>query len=230
MDGYLLIDKPTGMSSFAALAKVRRIIREATGNKVKIGHTGTLDPAASGLLILALGSYTKRASDFSKLDKSYDAQLTLGFRSTTADREGEITAVSKQIPTEQKVAKALNTFSGLISQTPPAHSAVKIGGQRAYKLARAGKTVQIEPRKVTIYSIENIKYEYPKLSFTTTVSSGTYIRSLAQDIGEKLGVGAYLSDLRRLSVGEFNIRGAASLENLDFNTISTYLKQGLSKR
>jgi tRNA pseudouridine55 synthase len=205
MDGFLLVDKPVGISSFRVVAIVRRILSEQAGKRVKVGHTGTLDPAASGLMILVVGSFTKRAAVFSKLDKSYQTELTLGAVSTTGDVEGEITAFSSKEPTKSEVEAVLAHFQGEITQVPPIHSAVKINGQRAYKLARAGKEVQIQPRQVTIHSIEEVTYAYPKLAFTVSVTSGTYVRSLGQDIGDRLGTGAYVSGLRRLSVGQFHI-------------------------
>ena len=214
MDGYLLIDKPEGISSFGVVAQIRRIASEAVGKRLKVGHTGTLDPMATGLLILVLGKYTKRAAEFSKLDKIYEAELTLGSVSTTADKEGELTQKSTRIPSPSQIKSVTNTFIGEIMQTPPAFSAIKVGGQRAYKLARAGKEVKIEPRKVHIYSLENVKYDYPKLKFTVHVSSGTYIRSLAEDIGENLATGAYLSNLHRTKVGEFNIRHATKIDEI----------------
>lgn len=214
MNGVLLVDKPAGWTSHDVVAKVRSTLKAQTGQKVKVGHTGTLDPMATGLLILVIGSYTKRAAEFSKLNKTYEAEITLGATSTTGDNEGEITSKSTQKPSEQAVQAVLSTFLGEISQTPPAYSAVKIGGQRAYKAARAGKTVEIEPRKVKIYEITDVKYDYPKLKFTTRVSSGTYIRSLAEDIGTKLGTAAYLSALRRTSVGDFKIESALKIEDL----------------
>ena len=197
MDGILLVDKPEGWTSHDVVAKVRGIIKAETGQRIKIGHTGTLDPAATGLLVLVLGSYTKRAGEFSQLDKVYEAEMTLGYTSSTGDREGELTKVSDKPPAKPAAEAALDRFKGDILQKPHKYSAVKIDGQRAYKAARAGKTVEIEPRKVKIYEITDVKYEYPKLSFTCKVSSGTYIRSLAEDIGVALGTGAYLSTLRR---------------------------------
>ncbi len=243
-----MVDKPAGWTSFDVVAKVRSILQQAKSPelrvhskgqkltaigsqlsalspKVKVGHTGTLDPAATGLLILVVGKYTKRAGQFSKLDKTYEAELTMGATSSTGDIEGEITPKSSRKPTKKAVEAVLSTFLGEISQTPPVYSAVKIGGQRAYKLARAGKTVEIEPRKVTIYSISDIRYEYPKLSFTTSVSSGTYIRSLAADIGAKLGTGAYLSSLRRTEVGDFKIDEALASDKVDSNSLKSWLRQ-----
>lgn len=221
MDGILLVDKPAGISSFGVVAKVRWIIKEATGQRIKIGHTGTLDPAASGLLVLVLGKYTKRAGEFSKLDKTYETEVTLGKTSTTGDSEGNIVQKSTKKPSLKDVQAVLSTFLGQIEQTPPAFSAIKIGGQRAYKLARAGKEVVLEPRKVTIYSIEKLQYDCPKLSFTTSVSSGTYIRSLAEDIGTKLGTGAYMSALCRTKVGQFDIKDAKTLDDFALSDIKT---------
>jgi len=214
MDGILLIDKPAGWTSHDAVAKVRGILKKETGQKVKVGHTGTLDPAATGLLVLVVGSYTKRAGEFSKLDKVYEAELTLGAVSTTGDKEGQITPKSDKKPSSEEISAAMKKFTGEINQTPPQFSAVKIGGQRAYKAARAGKTVEIEPRKVTIYEITDVKYNYPALKFTAKVSSGTYIRSLAEDIGQTLGTGAYLSALRRASVGGFDTENAIKVKDL----------------
>src|SRR5581483_8009691 len=217
MDGILLIDKPAGWTSHDVVAKIRSILRQAASDKlevkrgakrqvlgtlnlkletpspkVKVGHTGTLDPAATGLMVVVLGSYTKRAAEFSKLDKSYEAELTLGKTSTTGDSEGEITESDKlQVTSDKKkpslddIQGALKKFTGEIEQTPPAYSAIKINGQRAYKLARKGEKPALEPRKITIYEISVLDYEYPKLQIKTRVSSGTYIRSLADDIGKE---------------------------------------------
>ena len=248
MDGYLLIDKPTGLTSHDVVAKIRRILRQAKSPeprvhskkelsafssqlsarapKVRVGHTGTLDPLASGLLILVLGSYTKRAGEFSKLDKTYEVELTLGFTSKTGDSEGPIEPFdfAQGKPSPQETEKILKSFVGEVLQIPHAHSAVKVGGQRAYKLARAGKEVKIEPRKVRIYDIRNTKYEYPKLWFTTTVSSGTYIRSLAEDIGQKLGTGAYLSSLRRTSIGKYDVGQVIPVEAIDRKSIERSIR------
>lgn len=213
MDGILLVDKPSGWTSHDVVAKIRSLLKQQIGQKIKVGHTGTLDPFATGLLVLVVGSYTKRAQEFSKLDKTYEAELTLGSTSSTGDIEGEITPKSTRQPSEAEVKAVLNKFVGEITQTPPAFSAIKVDGQRAYKLARAGKEVKIEPRKVKIYSIKNVRYEYPKMSFETEVSSGTYIRSLAEDVGQALGSGAYLSALRRTKVGHFIINDALKLDN-----------------
>ena len=230
MDGILLVDKPAGWTSHDVVAKVRSILRQEyrilnsefgipNSAKLRVGHTGTLDPMATGLLILVVGSYTKRAAEFSKLDKTYEAEITLGAVSTTGDIEGKITPKSTKKPTEKAIREVLSQFKGQIEQTPHAYSAVKIGGQRAYNLARRGETPKIEPREVTIYEIRIAKYEYPKLWVTARVSSGTYIRSLAEDIGEKLGTGAYLSALRRTSVGDFNVQQAKGVDKIAISDI-----------
>ncbi len=219
MDGILLVDKPRGWTSFDVVNKVRRTIEQAGLNTTRkkrfpVGHTGTLDPEATGLLVLVLGEYCKRAQEYSKLDKTYQVTMRLGQTSTTGDEEGEKTAVSDKKPGMDEVLAALQQFVGEIKQTPPAYSAVKVHGQRAYKLARAGKEVVIEPRKVTIYSIELTDYVYPDVQFTAKVSSGTYIRTLADDVGKKLGTGAYMAALRRTQVGEFDILQATEVTQL----------------
>ena len=213
-DGILLVDKPKGWSSFDVVAKVRSVLKKETGKKIKVGHTGTLDPEATGLLIIVVGSYCKRASEFSKLDKTYEVTMKLGETSSTGDSEGVITTVSNRNPTIDELETACKTFVGEIMQTPPVYSAIKINGQRAYKLARKGQKVEIEPRKITIYSLEMTDYSYPFVKFTTKVSSGTYIRSLVEDIGKKLGTGAYMSDLRRTYVGNFSIDQATAIEDI----------------
>lgn len=219
MNGLILIDKPSGISSFGALARVRRRLSDEAGRKIKIGHTGTLDPAATGLLILVVGSYTKRAAEFSKLNKVYEAKIMLGHTSTTADSEGEKIKISDKIPESEEVKKVLESFVGESMQTPPAFSAIKVGGRRSYKLARSGEVVKLEARPIKIGYIEDVIYKYPHISFTVEVSSGTYIRSLAEDIGQKLHTGAYLSALRRVSVGAYHVSDAvapdeATSENL----------------
>jgi len=180
-------------------------------------------------LILVLGSWCKRAGEFSRLDKVYEAEIRLGATSSTGDREGEIAEVNNSQPAESEVKKVLKSFIGEQAQTPPAYSAIKIGGQPAYKRARAGKTIKLEPRQVTIYDISTVEYAYPRLSFTVKVSRGTYIRSLAEDIGEKLGSGAYLAALRRTRVGDFDVSQAIKLElELDFQAIHEHLRSELA--
>ena len=207
-EGMWLVHKPVGISSFGAVARVRRL----AGIR-KVGHAGTLDPQAEGLMIiLVVKAYTRQADGFLKLDKVYEVEATLGQTSTTGDREGELTAVSDAEPSLTEIKKVLGTFEGDIMQTPPIYSAIKVGGQRAYKLARAGKDVVLEPRKVTIHQIELLDYLYPKLAFRAHVSSGTYIRSLVEDIGSVLGTGAYMSALTRTAIGTHNLADAVRLD------------------
>lgn len=213
-DGILLIDKPAGMSSFGVVARVRRVASQHAGKKVKTGHTGTLDPFATGLMILVIGKECKNAGTYSKLDKVYEATIRLGQTSTTGDPEGEITELSDRQPTHAEIEQALKTFTGEIMQQPPIFSALKIDGQRAYKLARKGEVVEIPKRQVTIHSLELINYSYPELKIRTHVSSGTYIRSLAEDIGKTLGTGAYCSQLRRTSISKWNVHDAKTLSDL----------------
>lgn len=206
MEEIIYVDKPSGMSSFGVVARVRRLLSEREGHKVKVGHTGTLDPFATGLLILLAGKATKKAPELTKLDKVYEATIRLGATSSTGDPEGEITIADKkpEIPRE-KIIETLAQFVGEIEQTPPAFSAIKINGQRAYKLARAGKAVEMPKRKVTIYELELLDYASPFLKIRTHVSSGTYIRTLAEDIGEALGCGAYTTELRRTKIADYDI-------------------------
>lgn len=215
-NGLLLIDKPAGISSFGVVGRVRWALSQIAGKKVKVGHTGTLDPFATGLMIIVVGDYCKRAGEFSKLDKSYEALMKLGQKSTTGDPEGDITLVNNTQPTREQVESVLSQFRGTITQTPPAYSAIKINGQRAYKLARAGQQVDMPTRQVTVNSLKLAGYVYPDLRITCDVSSGTYIRTLAEDIGAALGTGAYTAELRRTRVGRWHIADAVTLESDDF--------------
>ena len=194
---------------------MRRIYSQRLGRRVKVGHAGTLDPFASGLLVIMVGKATKKATEFLKLDKAYEAELCLGASSTTGDPEGEISQVSAYRPSRQEIEKVLSGRRGAQLQTPPAFSAIKVNGQRAYKLARQGKQVNIEPRQINIYELEMIDYNYPQLRIKTKVSSGTYIRSLAEDIGRDLNTAAYLTALRRTVIGDFDIAEAHSLDDLE---------------
>ena len=221
-DGILLIDKPTGWTSFDVVAKIRGTIKHAyldrdikpTKRQLKVGHAGTLDPFATGLLIILLGDATKKADEFLKLDKIYEAEIILGQTSTTGDPEGEITTVSDRQPSTEEIQDVLKQFVGEIRQRPPIFSAIKINGQRAYKLARDGKEVEIPERTVTIHSIELLDYSYPTLKIRVHVGSGTYIRSLAVDIGNVLETGAYCYQLRRTAIGKWRIKDASHIENI----------------
>ncbi len=210
-DGKLLIDKPAGMTSFGVVARIRRVLSQRAGKKVKVGHTGTLDPFATGLMILVIGKECKNAGRYSKLDKTYEATFRLGQESTTGDPEGEVTRVADNMPTKEEVKTVLARFTGEIQQRPPVFSAIKVDGKRAYKLARTGELIELPLRTVTIHTLELIDYAYPELTIRTHVSSGTYIRSLAVDIGKALGTGAYCTQLRRTLVDEWNIDDAQKL-------------------
>ena len=213
MDGILLVGKPSGWTSFDVVAKVRGTLKKSGVVKPKVGHTGTLDPLATGLLVLLIGSYTKWATELTKLDKTYEVTMKLGEMSTTGDGEGEITKFSDKEPSLAEVEAALQKFTGDLMQTPPIFSAMKVNGQRAYKLAREGKKVKLEPRPVKVYSIQLTAYSWPEVKFRAEVSSGTYIRSLVEDLGKELATGAYMSDLRRTTVGKFSIEDAVNIQN-----------------
>lgn len=219
MEGILLIDKPLGWTSFDVVNYVRKMVATTEGKKpknVKVGHTGTLDPLATGLLILLIGkNYTKRAGELSKLDKTYEVEMMLGQTSATGDVEGEKINVSNHQPTLAEINKVLSKFSGEINQIPPAYSAIKVDGKRAYELARAGQAPTLKARVTTIYGIELKGYDYPAVNFTTSVSSGTYIRTLVEDIGKELKTGAFTSKLRRTEVGNFSIANAYSVNDKD---------------
>lgn len=221
ISGFILINKPSGMTSHDVVDKLRKI----TGIK-KIGHAGTLDPFATGLLILGISrKATKKLSQFLKLDKEYIATLRLGAESDTFDKEGKIIEEKvEKIPSINEVKKALNSFIGEIEQIPPIFSAKKIKGKKACDLARRGKKVELKPQKVKIYEISLIKYEFPFLKIKVKCSSGTYIRTLASDIGKKLGCGAYLENLKRTKIGPFSLKEAVSLSELNSNNWKSYLK------
>jgi len=208
VNGLLVVNKPKGITSFDVIRRLRRV----TGER-KIGHTGTLDPMATGVMVLLFGTATKQAGDYSKLDKSYRTEVTLGSNSSTGDAEGELKGVSDRQPERAEIENVLEGFVGEITQTPPVYSAIKIGGQEAYKRARRGEAVDMPSRQVSVHSIKLIDYVYPVITFEADVSSGTYIRTLAEDIGSKLGTGAYLSSLVRTRVGEFELGQAISLND-----------------
>ena len=214
-DNILLIDKPVGWTSFDAVNFLRSKLRRETGNKkIKVGHAGTLDPFATGLLIIAVGrENTKRIDEFQKLPKTYITTLHLGATTDTFDCTGIITEnLNKKNPTESEITTILNNFIGPQLQLPPMFSAKKIDGQRLYKLARQGKEVERQPNEITIYDIKLIKYSFPELTFEVQCSTGTYIRTLANDIGQKLGIGAYCQTLRRTRIGDFSVDQASPIE------------------
>lgn len=212
-DGILLIDKPANMTSFGVVARVRRRLSVAAGHKVKVGHTGTLDPFATGLMILVVGKACRDAGQYSKLDKVYEATIRLGVESATGDPEGALTPVSDVRPSADQINAALRRFTGEIQQTPPVFSAIKIGGKRAYKLARGGELPDMPVRTVTIHALELLNYNYPDVVVRTHVSSGTYIRSLAVDIGQMLGTGAYVTSLRRTAIADYRVEQATLIHD-----------------
>lgn len=218
MDEILLIDKPADMTSFGVVARLRRVLSKQEGKKVKVGHTGTLDPFATGLMIIVTGRMCRRAMEFTKLDKWYEAEIILGAESTTGDPEGELSRISGKRPDKSEIKQVLQKFTGKIEQIPPVFSAVKVNGRRAYQLARAGKEVDIPKRIVTIYTLELIGYDYPVLKLRTHVSSGTYVRSLAADIGKELKTGAYCQNLRRIKIADYDVKNARVLA--DFGILS----------
>lgn len=211
-DSVILVDKPAGITSFGVVARIRRRLSMQLGKKAKVGHTGTLDPFATGLMIIVTGKECRNAMQYSKLDKEYEATICLGAISSTGDPEGELTEVSTEIPSQEALEAVLTRFRGDITQRPPMFSAIKIGGRRAYELARKGETVEMPERQVTIFSLDLLQYDYPLLRIRTHVSSGTYIRSLAEDIGSALGTGAYCRELRRTKVGQWSVEGALPVE------------------
>lgn len=229
LNGILLVDKPTNMTSFGVVARIRRVMSdlnrerglaqgqnlEQIPKRIKVGHAGTLDPFASGLLIVLVGKATKCAESLLKLDKTYEATICLGRRSTTGDPEGEITITPQATPpTSEEVMRVCANFTGVIKQRVPQFSAVKIQGRRAYELARKGIKMEMPTREIEVYELKVLSYRWPELKIRCKVSSGTYIRTLGEDIGEALGVGGYLTALRRTEVGKYNIAQAYSLHEV----------------
>jgi tRNA pseudouridine55 synthase len=206
----MLVDKPLGWTSFDVIRKLRSLI----GIR-KIGHAGTLDPLATGLLIVCTGKFTKRINQYMAQQKEYTGTITLGATTPTYDLESEpVNFKDTNLITLEKVQSILPQFTGLIEQIPPAHSAIKIDGKRVYELARKGKEVKLEPRTVHIYSFEILAFRDAQLQFRVVCSTGTYIRSLANDLGQALGCGGYLSALRRTRIGEFEVTAAQTMESL----------------
>lgn len=209
----LLIDKPYDWTSFDVVRKVRNLIRIK-----KVGHAGTLDPLASGLLILCTGKFTKKINEYMAREKEYTGTFVLGATTPTYDLESiPENKVRIDHLTVDAIYAATKPFIGEIMQIPPAHSAIKVQGKRVYELAREGKEVKLEPRKVTIKEFEITRIDLPEVDFRIVCSTGTYIRSIAHDFGQELKVGAYLSSLCRTRIGEFYLKDAMSLEEFEEN-------------
>lgn len=208
--GLLLVDKPIGPTSH----KVVSIVRNGTQIR-KVGHAGTLDPRASGLLVLCLGPATRLSEFLSTSDKQYQARIRFGEATQTYDAEGDFTLESGRMPAESEIDAALEGFRGEIEQVPPPYSAIKVEGRKAYELAREGKQVELEPRQVNIQAFEVLDYDPPEITVLVECSAGTYIRSLAHDLGHALDTGAHLTGLRRLRAGPFRIMEAVHLAALE---------------
>ena len=214
--GFLVIDKPLGISSMAVVSKVRwAASRGADVKKSKCGHAGTLDPLATGVVICCCGKATKQIDRFMGLTKEYVAEVDLTAFTTTEDREGERTEVepARGVPTREHVAAACASFVGeAVEQVPPRFSAIHVDGQRAYALARAGEDVKMKPRFVRIDAVELLDFAWPLATVAVTCGKGTYIRSLARDLGVALGTGGHLASLRRTAIGPFRVEDAFALE------------------
>jgi len=208
VNSILLVDKPKGLTSSRVVELIRRQFR------VKAGHTGTLDPIATGLLIILTGKRTKEASLFLHLDKAYEVKAILGLETNTFDSEGKVLRQSDTQITSEKLEEVLSEFHGDLWQVPPPFSAKKLGGRKAYQLARKGISVDIPPKRVSIYSLELTGFQFPYFTLTCEVSSGFYVRSLAHDIGERLGVGATIVEVRRTRVGPHLVEEAKTLEQI----------------
>jgi tRNA pseudouridine55 synthase len=210
-DRVILIDKPVEWTSFDVVNKLRRKL-----NIKKIGHAGTLDPLATGLLILCTGKMTKRVDEFQAREKEYTGNLVIGQTTPSHDLETPVTeAKDISFVSQENIFEATKKFTGVIQQIPPIHSAIKVDGKRAYKLARKGKEPELKPREVTVTVFEITAVNLPVISFRIVCSKGTYIRSLARDFGEELGVGAYLSKLCRTRIGEFHLKDALNIDDIN---------------
>lgn len=204
----LKIDKPLGWTSFDVIKKIRVTLKYN-----KIGHAGTLDPLASGLLIVCTGKFTKRIHEFQECDKEYEGSFTIGKTTPSHDLETEFIS-NKNIEniTNEKIMKTAISFLGKQDQIPPKFSAIKVNGERAYKKARKNKTINLKPRTIKINTFKIASIDLPKINFVINCSKGTYIRSIARDFGKKLGVGAFLSNLRRTKIGKISIKDSLTIE------------------
>ena len=213
MDGIIIINKEKEYTSHDVVAKVKKIL-----NEKKVGHTGTLDPNATGVLPILLGKGTKLSKYLINHNKIYEATLKLGEKTDTADIEGKIIEekdVKKENLSEENIAKILQEFIGKSKQVPPMYSAIKVNGKKLYEYARKGQTIEIKPREIEIYSIELLNINNNEITFRVHCSKGTYIRTLCENIAEKLETVGYMKDLKRIEVGEFNIKNAITLKELE---------------
>ena len=215
MHGWLILDKPVGLGSTQAVSAVKRALRTGGYGKAKVGHGGTLDPLASGVLPIALGEATKITGRMLDADKAYDFTIRFGEQTDTLDAEGQVIATSAVRPTLAQVAAVLPHFTGPISQVPPAYSALKVDGQRAYDLARAGEQVELASRDVVVHELTIRHDGWHEITLSARVSKGTYIRSLARDIALALGTVGHVTMLRRTKAGPFTLESAISLDILD---------------
>ncbi|HEX6494825.1 MAG TPA: tRNA pseudouridine(55) synthase TruB, partial [Acidobacteriaceae bacterium] len=210
MNGLLILDKPAGMTSHDVVARTRRIVNERS-----IGHLGTLDPMATGVLPLLLGRYTRLAQFFGRMDKAYTGSIRFGHATTTYDAEGEPVGPSTQVALDaEQLKEQAEHFNGELLQTPPAYSAKKVCGRKSYSLARAGEAVELTPVRIVVHEFAITSVRGDTAEFRATVSAGGYIRSLAHDLGRRLGCGAHLASLRRVAAGPFRVEAALSLEDL----------------
>jgi tRNA pseudouridine55 synthase len=222
LEGVINLDKPAGLSSARVVARVKRLLPRG----VKIGHAGTLDPFATGVLLLLVGKATRSCEKLMGERKGYEAVVRLGARSATDDPEGPVEELPDVRPVgEEEVRRAVGGFVGQIQQRPPVFSAMKVGGQRAYKLARAGETPEMRARTVTVYDARVVEYTWPSVRLRVECGRGTYIRAIARDLGELLGVGGYLTELRRTFVGRFHVGEGVSLERIAAEGVEKYLQK-----
>jgi tRNA pseudouridine55 synthase len=215
LNGWIVLDKPVGLGSATAVSAVKRILRQAGEPKTKVGHGGTLDPLASGVLPIALGEATKLAGRMLDATKAYDFTISFGEETDTLDTEGRMIATSRVRPTVAEIEAVLPRFTGPIEQVPPAYSALKIEGKAAYARARAGEEIELKPRQVTIIDLKLIGATAESATFSATVSKGTYIRSLARDIARALKTVGHVTMLKRTRAGPFSLEQAISLDFLE---------------
>jgi len=215
LHGWIILDKPVGLGSTTVVSAVKRILRQAGEPKTKVGHGGTLDPLASGVLPIALGEATKLCGRMLDATKAYDFTIKFGEETDTLDTEGQIVATSDVRPTPKQIEAVLPRFTGVIDQVPPTYSALKIEGKPAYARARAGEQVELKSRRVTIIDLRAVEATTDSLTLSATVSKGTYIRSLARDIAHALGTVGHVSYLRRTRAGPFSLSSAISLDFLE---------------